>query len=115
MNAGPFKPTSLNQLQGAVNQCMNVPPGGAQGQVHDIRSETDLERLQSTGQLVVVDWFATWCGPCVNFKPTFEKMAKEYEDVLFCKVDVDEAHELAAKHSISSMPTFKASCCKNDL
>ena len=110
INAGAFKPTSLDQLQSAVNQCMNVPPGGGQGQVHDIRSEADLTKLQNTGQLVVTDWFATWCGPCNNFKPTFQKMAAEYKDVLFCKIDVDEETELAQKHKIRSMPTFKASC-----
>ena len=114
------KPISLDQLQTAINNAVNTcaktksspetkssPP--APDRVQVVRSEEDLKKLQSTGQLVVVDWFATWCGPCVNFKPTFEKMAKEYEDVLFCKVDVDEAHELAAKYAISSMPTFKVS------
>ena len=109
INPGAFKPTSLDQLQGAVDQCMNVAPGGGAGKVLDIGSEADLTKLQSTGKLVVTDWFATWCGPCNNFKPTFQKMAEEYKDVLFCKIDVDQQTGLAAKHEIRSMPTFKAS------
>ena len=81
----------------------------ATGHVHVVRSEEDLKKLQSTGQLVVTDWFATWCGPCVRFKPIFHKMAEEYQpNVLFCQIDVDASKELAAKYGISSMPTFKA-------
>ena len=78
--------------------------------VHSVHSEADLQKLQATGQLVVTDWFATWCGPCVGFKPIFQKMAEEYKpNILFCKIDVDECKELASKHGISSMPTFKVS------
>ena len=118
INAAPFKPLTLDQLQGAINNAVNAcsSPPPAPGQVHVVRSEEDLKKLQSTGKLVVTDWFATWCGPCVNFKPTFEKMAKEYKDVLFCKIDVDEAKQLAAKYAIRSMPTFKVSfCTQNNL
>ena len=84
------------------------------GIVHDITSKEDLEKLQATGKLVVIDWYAQWCGPCKAFKPTFKKMAKEQTDVLFCKIDVDELanhglDDLAADHEISSMPTFQAS------
>ena len=110
INAGAFKPTSLDQLQSAVNQCMNVPPGGGQGQVHDIRSEADLTKLQNTGQLVVTDWFAKECSQCVDFKPIFEKMATEYTDVLFCQIDINESKKFAFQYSVISMLTFKASC-----
>ena len=81
----------------------------APGQVHAVRSKKDLENLQATGKLVVTDWYAQWCGPCKIFKPTFQKMAEEQTDVLFCKIDVDENKELAAQYAIRSMPTFKAS------
>ena len=81
----------------------------APGQVHAVRSEADLKNLQATGKLVVTDWYAQWCGPCKIFKPTFQKMAEEQTDVLFCKIDVDEFHDLVADHGIRSIPTFQAS------
>ena len=95
-----------------------MPPGGGQGYIHKILSEKDLSELQSTGQLVVADWFATWCKKCTAFESTFQKLAEEYEDVLFCKIDVDEMdlYELAGKQGIRETPTFKVSCrCLDDL
>ena len=80
----------------------------ASDHVHVVRSEADLQKLQATGQLVVTDWFATWCGPCVQFKPIFQEMAEEYQPhVLFCKIDVDESKPLAQKYGVTSMPTMK--------
>lgn len=55
---------------------------------------------------VVVDFFATWCGPCKRIAPALEKMSEEMSDVVFLKVDVDELQDLAAEQSVSAMPTF---------
>jgi thioredoxin 1 len=55
---------------------------------------------------VVVDFFATWCGPCKNIAPHFEKLAQVYPSIVFLKVDVDESGELVDKYSIQAMPTF---------
>lgn len=52
----------------------------------------------------VVDFFATWCGPCKMFGPTFEKMAVEY-DFNFVKLDVDEHAEIAREYGVMSIPT----------
>ena len=98
--------TSLQRL---INKHSGPKKDFAPGQVHAVRSKADLENLQATRKLVVADFFAQWCGPCQKFKPTFQKMAEEHTDVLFCKIDVDEAAQLAVDHSIVSMPTFKAS------
>jgi thioredoxin 1 len=57
---------------------------------------------------VVVDWFATWCGPCKAISPAIEKFSNEdaHSKVAFYKIDVDELAEVAASNGISAMPTF---------
>jgi thioredoxin len=57
-------------------------------------------------KLCVVQFSATWCGPCKMISPIFEKMATQYPRVLFAKVDVDEAEEVAKAHKVTGMPTF---------
>lgn len=54
---------------------------------------------------VVVDFFATWCGPCKMFMPIFEKVAEGMPEVDFYKVDVDECSEIASELGIMSIPT----------
>ncbi|OPL20848.1 thioredoxin-like 1-like protein, partial [Mytilus galloprovincialis] len=61
--------------------------------------------------LIVVDFFATWCGPCVQIAPVYQKLSDEYSDCIFLKVDVDEVEDVAAESGISAMPTFQ--CYKN--
>ena len=55
---------------------------------------------------VVVDFYADWCGPCKMLSPVVEELSKEYTDVKFVKVDVDEEEELAMKYGIMSIPTL---------
>lgn len=58
-------------------------------------------------RLVVVDFFATWCGPCKMIAPKLEEIANALgEKLVVLKVDVDECEELAQRYEISSMPTF---------
>ena len=78
------------------------------GSVQDITSADDLEaKLTSAGDsLVVIDFYATWCGPCRVVAPMMEKLSQEYNEVVFLKVDVDSAPQLAAVYGITSMPTI---------
>lgn len=56
--------------------------------------------------IVLVDWWASWCGPCRMFAPIFEETAKENPDVVFGKVDTEAEQELAGAARISSIPTL---------
>ena len=55
---------------------------------------------------VLVDFFATWCGPCKMLAPIVEKVASEHEDITVLKIDVDEVPDVAAKYGIRSIPTL---------
>merc|ERR1712156_805449 len=57
-------------------------------------------------KLVVVDFFAEWCGPCKKIAPIIEGWSKEMSDVVFLKVDVDVSEEGAEEYNVSAMPTF---------
>ena len=61
---------------------------------------------QTSNGLVLVDFFANWCGPCKMIGPVLEEMAKERDDFNIVKVDVDENQELAMKYQVMSIPTL---------
>jgi thioredoxin 1 len=81
---------------------------GHEGEVIHIQNSDDLKtKLKEAGNsLVVIDFFAVWCGPCKIIGPRIEELSKELKDVIFLKVDVDECEDIAAEYEISSMPTF---------
>lgn len=65
------------------------------------------KRLEEAGdKLVIIDFFATWCGPCKVISPQFEELSNELTDIVFLKIDVDDNEDIAAEYEISSMPTF---------
>lgn len=76
--------------------------------IHTIRDKDDFDnQLKEAGsKLVVVDFYATWCGPCKIISPKLEEMAAQFTDVIFLKVDVDDCEEVASTYGISCMPTF---------
>lgn len=55
---------------------------------------------------VLIDFWASWCGPCQMLSPVVEEIDKEFDDVKVCKVNVDEQPNLAAKFSVMSIPTL---------
>ncbi|KAG5260840.1 hypothetical protein AALO_G00297180 [Alosa alosa] len=61
---------------------------------------------EAGGKLVVVDFTATWCGPCQSIAPFFQSLSQKYTDVVFLKVDVDDTPDLAQECEIKCMPTF---------
>ena len=66
---------------------------------------TNKSEIPSTG-LVVIDFYATWCGPCKRIAPFIEELEGHFPSVTFLKVDVDNAEELMQEYSIQSLPSF---------
>ncbi|MBR5832256.1 MAG: thioredoxin [Bacteroidales bacterium] len=83
----------------------NVAYSGNDGKVKEV-SEKNFENSISKG-VVIVDFWATWCRPCLMQAPIFEEAAKEMKGkVTFLKIDVDKAKNVATKYRISSIPTL---------
>ena len=65
----------------------------------------DKEVLQAEGT-VLVDFWASWCGPCRMIAPAVEIISEEHPDVKVCKVNIDDEQELAIKYGVMSIPTL---------
>ena len=70
-----------------------------------IKDSAEFNHETAKGK-VLVDFFATWCGPCKMLAPIVEKVASEHEDITVLKIDVDEVPDVAAKYGIRSIPTL---------
>lgn len=71
-----------------------------------IEKENEFEEVIKN-DLVLVDFYATWCGPCQMISPILEEIEKENKEVTIVKIDVDKNETLARKHGIMSIPTIE--------
>jgi thioredoxin 1 len=69
-------------------------------------TKDNFEQVVSGNDMVIVDFWAPWCGPCRSFAPTFEQASEKHADVVFAKVNTDEEQEIAAAFAIRSIPTL---------
>ena len=69
-------------------------------------TQTNLDDTINKNDIVVIDFWAPWCGPCQTFKPIFEQAAEKHEDAVFASCNTEEQSELAAMFQIQSIPTL---------
>ena len=71
----------------------------------ELTAETFSDAI-TENDIVIVDFWAPWCGPCRSFAPTYEKVSDKQSDVLFAKINTEEEQDLAAHFQIRSIPTL---------
>lgn len=76
------------------------------GKVYVPHNISELQEIIANNPKVVIDFKATWCGPCKRMEPILDALAKEFTDILFIAVDVDLFGDISSIHNVRSMPTF---------
>ena len=71
----------------------------------EIKTAAEFDEFTKEGK-VLVDLFATWCGPCRMLSPIVDQVEQEHPEVKFVKIDVDELPQIAARYNVASIPTL---------
>lgn len=70
--------------------------------------DANFREVYNNNDIVIIDFWAAWCGPCQAFAPTYKKVAEDYPDIVFGKVNTEEEQKLAKHFSVRSIPTLMA-------
>ena len=82
-----------------LNNTVNEMP------VIELTSQNFNQEIKNNN-LLLVDFWAEWCGPCKSMHPIFTRMAKKYKQIRFARVNVDDAQDIAMRYGVQSIPTF---------
>ena len=104
MEDNEFERIQKKQLEDLVKQ-QNLNNILDKTPVMELTSE-NFNREMANNDLLLVDFWAEWCGPCKSMHPIFTRMAKKYKRVRFARVNVDNAQDIASKYGVQSIPTF---------
>jgi len=74
--------------------------------VHEVEDKCSFDEILANDSLVILDCYATWCGPCKVISPMVDQFSETYTSANFYKLDVDKASELAQELGVRAMPTF---------
>ena len=99
--------TSVSEVSDGTEE--NIGSSGTNAESHDTgdADEVILDHLVSNGKPSIVDFTASWCGPCQRMKPVFHRLAKDFRDEYnFITIDIDANPELAEKYQVQAVPTF---------
>lgn len=94
-------------LRAIVTVCYTIKKNKVKNMsIINLTKDSYHNEVMETEKVVVIDFWATWCGPCKMMAPVVEEVAKDYPDVKVCKVNVDEEPELSNAFKIVSIPTI---------